>query len=235
MAYDPIKNLEAQRRYRAKNREKILAKQRSPAAQETKRKWKAENPAKCVEYRRTTNARRKGANAAYMKEWRAINRDKRIAYNQKYHAEHRDHERAYFRLHYAENRDRILTGQAQYYLRVKSIKAIRHNPEDVYRVVSRAVSSTLPRFMRDDVINSMLLAVLEGKLLLEHVGARMKDYVTGYNREYDTYKTLSLDAPMGGTDLRRIDLLEAPAPYEPDEDEEDPDMAMLRGGQTLWR
>jgi hypothetical protein len=63
----------------------------------------------------------------------------------------------------------------------------------------------------------------------------MKDYLGRYNREYDTFKTLSLDAPMGGTDLRRIDLLEAPAPYEPEEDEEDTDMAMLRGGQSLWR
>lgn len=119
-------------------------------------------------------------------------------------------------------------------LRKKSINTMRHDPDTVYRVVSRAVSSGLPRFMRDDVIASMLLAVLEGKLLLEHVGARMKDYVTGYNREYDTFKTLSLDAPMGGTDLRRIDLLEAPAPYEPEDDEDD-DMVMLRGGQSLWR
>lgn len=49
----------------------------------------------------------------------------------------------------------------------------------------------------------------------------MKDYISGYNRDYDTFKTLSLDAPMGGTDLRRIDLLEAPAPYEREEDEEE--------------
>ena len=57
--------------------------------------------------------------------------------------------------------------------------------------------------MRDDVINSMLLAVLEGELLLENIGARMKEYLGRYNREYDTFKTLSLDAPMGGTDLKR--------------------------------
>jgi hypothetical protein len=39
------------------------------------------------------------------------------------------------------------------------------------------------------------------------------------------------DAPMGGTDLKRIDLLEAPAPYEPDEEE---DIMMLRGGYSRW-
>ncbi|MER9432929.1 hypothetical protein [Mesorhizobium sp. M0408] len=54
--------------------------------------------------------------------------------------------------------------------------------------------------------------------------------MAGYNRQYDTFKTLSLDAPMGGSELRRIDLLEAPAAYEPDEDEEDdPDILMLKG------
>jgi hypothetical protein len=98
-------------------------------------------------------------------------------------------------------------------------------------VVSRAVSSALPRFMRDDVIQSMLLAVLEGELLLGNVGARVKDYLAGYNRQYDTFKTLSLDAPMGGTELRRIDLLVAPEAYnsEEEEEEDDPDILMLKG------
>lgn len=41
---------------------------------------------------------------------------------------------------------------------------------------------------------------------------------------------------MGGTDLRRIDLLVAPEPYEPEEDEEDdPDTVMLWGGYSRWQ
>ncbi|WP_095199885.1 hypothetical protein [Mesorhizobium carmichaelinearum] len=134
-----------------------------------------------------------------------------------------------------KNRDKVEMWQERRKLRERSINAIRHNPEDVIRVVSRAVSAALPRFMRDDVINAMLEAVLLGDLLLENVGIRMKDYVRGYNREYDTFKMLSLDAPMGGTDdLRRIDLLEAPASYEPEGDEEDPDIVMLKGGYSRW-
>ena len=56
--------------------------------------------------------------------------------------------------------DRILKRQSGHRLKVKSINAIRHNPEDAIRIVSRAVSAALPRFMRDDTINSMLEAVL---------------------------------------------------------------------------
>lgn len=42
-----------------------------------------------------------------------------------------------------------------------------------------------------------------------------ENFSRAYNRENYSLKTLSLDAPMGGTDPKRIDLLEASAPYEP--------------------
>lgn len=257
MVKDPVRHREEQRRYRAKHLEKIRAKERDPAfkekkqarardpvlqekmraesrepdVRERKKRWKLENPEKVAAAQLRYRAKNKESLAAYNKAWALANPDKILAYGQNQYAEHREEILAATKIRYFANRDRILKQQAGHRLKVKSINAIRHNPEDVYRVVSRAVSSALPRFMRDDVINSMLLAVLEGKLLLEHVATRMKEYVSGYNREYDTFKTLSLDAPMGGTDLRRIDLLEAPAPYEPEEDEEeDSDLIMLRGG-----
>lgn len=232
MVLDPIRHREEQRRYRAKNLEKIRAKQRDPAfrekmrirergpaSREKRQKWRDKNADKVVEYNRRHREKTKEARAIYKKAWRLANHDRHAAYTHAY---------------YVENRVRILQQQAGHRLTAKSINAIRHDPDTVYRVVSRAVSAALPRFMRDDVINSILLAVLEGELLLENIGARMKDYLGRYNREYDCFKTLSLDAPMGGTDLRRINLLEAPAPYEPEEDEEDPDMMMLRGGYSRW-
>lgn len=234
MARDPIKHLEAQHRYLTKNREKVLARKRSPEAREKKKKWRAENRQKDLDYGRRYRETHKEIRAAAKKAWRLANPEKVVAYYHAYRAGHLDETRISQRKYFVEHRQEIYKKQAAWMLRKKSINTMRHDPDTVYRVVSRAVSSGLPRFMRDDVIASMLLAVLEGKLLLEHVGARMKDYVTGYNREYDTFKTLSLDAPMGGTDLRRIDLLEAPAPYEPEDDEDD-DMVMLRGGQSLWR
>ncbi|TPJ52690.1 hypothetical protein [Mesorhizobium sp. B2-6-4] len=221
----------ANRRYKALHREEILARQR---------KRRAENPEKTAELKRKFRLLHPERIVAANKAYRLANRDKIAASKKKYLAEHPGQQLAYERAYYIRYPEKGLAKQESRKLRErakriieKSINTIRHDPDTVYRVVSRAVSSALPRFMRDDVIASMLLAVLEGKLLLENVGARVKDYVTGYNREYDTIKTLSLDAPMGGTDLRRIDLLEAPAPYEP-EDDEDPDMVMLTGGYSRW-
>ncbi|MER8567532.1 hypothetical protein NKH85_16240 [Mesorhizobium sp. M0924] len=120
----------------------------------------------------------------------------------------------------AAHREQVLANQARWRLRRKSVAIIRHHPDQVYRLVSRAVSSGLPRFVRDDVMSSMILAVLEGKLLLENVASSAKSYLARHNREYDSFKTLSLDAPMGGADLRRIDLLEAPAAFEPEEEDD---------------
>ncbi|BCG88530.1 hypothetical protein MesoLj113c_46400 [Mesorhizobium sp. 113-3-9] len=194
-----------------------------------------DHPETMAESRRKYRAKHKEAIDAYNGAWRLAHREHIAEYQRKRYPEKRDAILAQGRAYKLVNRDKVRRQEAAHRLVKKSINAIRHNPEDVYRVVSRAVSAALPRFMRDDVINSMLLAVLEGELLLQNVAARVKDYLGRYNQQYDTFKTLSLDAPMGGTDLRRIDLLEAPAPYEPEEDEEDPDMVMLRGGQSLWR
>lgn len=87
--------------------------------------------------------------------------------------------------------------------------------------------------MSDEVISEITLAVFQGLLVEKDIGKRAGEFLRAYNRENDTFKTLSLDAPIGGTDLRR-DLLEAPAPYEPDEDEEDPNLTMLKGGYSRW-
>ncbi|UVK57598.1 hypothetical protein DBIPINDM_008210 (plasmid) [Mesorhizobium sp. AR02] len=192
---DPIKHREAQRRYREANRDKIKEHNRSAANREQRRLRRAKDPEKEAQLRRKYRLRRLAKVKIYSKAYRLAHREEIAAYNKKYSTEHHDEALTYQRTCRAANYDRVLVWQRRSEAKAKSINAIRHNPEDVYRVVSRAVSSALPRFMRDDVINSMLLAVLEGKLLLEHVGARMKEYVTGYNREYDTFKTLSLDAP----------------------------------------
>ncbi|MER8464151.1 hypothetical protein [Mesorhizobium sp. M1396] len=79
------------------------------------------------------------------------------------------------------------------------------------------------------MISEITLAIFLGTLVEKDLGKRAGEFLRAYNREYDSFKTLSLDAPMGGTDLRRIDLLEAPAPYEGDDDEEDEDILMLKG------
>jgi hypothetical protein len=48
---------------------------------------------------------------------------------------------------------------------------------------------------------------LEGQLLLEQVWQRVKDFVRDHNREYDTFKTLSLGELIPGTNTSRLDML----------------------------
>jgi hypothetical protein len=82
----------------------------------------------------------------------------------------------------------------------KSISNVRHNPEEVYRRVVAAIPGKLPRFARDDIAGMICLAVLEGKVLVTDIENEVADFMRSYNREYDTFKTLSLDAPVPGMD-----------------------------------
>jgi hypothetical protein len=94
------------------------------------------------------------------------------------------------------------------------ITALHSN--DLYAVVSSCVSRSLPRHIRDDVISSMVLDVLEGKLYRKDLGPKAaRRYVTAYNREFETYATRSLDADLGdGFTLLDTLIAEEPTPEE---------------------
>lgn len=95
---------------------------------------------------------------------------------------------------YYKNHDKQLERFRKRRLVATSINIIRNDPDAVYREISRAVPSGLPPHMRGDVIAEMCLAVLEGQLLVRDAAARVREYVRGYNRQYDGFKTISLDA-----------------------------------------
>ncbi len=86
-----------------------------------------------------------------------------------------------------------------------SKRNLRVSPAEVFAQISKAVPFGLPRHQRDDLIGSMCLAVLEGKLLIKNIRAEVAKFVAAYNREYDGFKTLSLDAELPGTKKRYID------------------------------
>ena len=46
-----------------------------------------------------------------------------------------------------------------------------------------------------------------GKLLPQQVGKGLKDFVEDYSRDYETFKTLSLDELIPATNTRRLDML----------------------------
>lgn len=81
-------------------------------------------------------------------------------------------------------------------------------PDQVYAMIDKAVSRALPHFARDEIVSTMCLAVLEGKLFTENINADARRFVAAYNREFDHFKTSSLDAPINGHEgLTRLDLL----------------------------
>jgi hypothetical protein len=68
----------------------------------------------------------------------------------------------------------------------------------------------LPLDVRDDVIQSIFLAILEGSLQRDQVKDRVKDYIRAHYREANRhgagkYGMVSLDAPI--RDLRLIDRI----------------------------
>jgi hypothetical protein len=88
------------------------------------------------------------------------------------------------------------------------------NPEanDYYQVAS-LVPRYLPPDIRDDVVQSIFLAILEGALQRDQVKDRVKDYIRAHYREANRhgvgkYGMVSLDAPLrADSDLRLIDRI----------------------------
>jgi hypothetical protein len=90
-------------------------------------------------------------------------------------------------------------------------RTIGRSPDQVYMLINRAVSRALPSHVRDDVVASMCLAVLEGKLFIENIEKEAKSFLTAYNRQFDHFKTASLDEPINGQDGRTyLDMLADP-------------------------
>lgn len=80
----------------------------------------------------------------------------------------------------------------------------------IYAAAHAAVPRGLPSDIRDDVISEIVVAVLCGDILESEIAASAKRFVTAFYRQFDRFKTISLDAPIPGTDgLRLIDTLEA--------------------------
>jgi len=171
------------------------------------RKLKATDPEK---YQRVVQGSRN--------RWRERNPEKTKASNDKYFKSERA--KLLKTKYLEENRERIYADQRRWrqerpeayrklwraaYHRRKSKQRIHMDPNKVYAQINKAVSRALPRHVRDDLIGAMCLAVLEGKLLVSDIDKEARKFLTEHNRQYDTFKTLSLDATIPGTDQTYLD------------------------------
>lgn len=150
-------------------------------SRENSRKAKAQNPEKT----RLEKAR-----------WRRENKDKIRAYRRKWDSENREKCAAYYR-----------KGSIKF----RSIARARRSPEEIFKLVMNAIPRELPRHERDDLVGTMCLAILEGKLLVKSVKAEVGKYLKAHNREYDTFKTMSLDEFVPGTKTRYVDNIASDA------------------------
>lgn len=87
------------------------------------------------------------------------------------------------------------------------INTRRTEHEALLRITSM-VPSGLPEWIRADVCQNIMVEVLEGKAKLETMNfATVASFIRRTRRENGDYRTVSLDAPVGDTDLRRIDMI----------------------------
>ncbi|MBW9053485.1 hypothetical protein [Rhizobium mesosinicum] len=119
--------------------------------------------------------------------------------------------RARERAEYWRNHQKHQERHRRRWAKQRSQKQITLSPDAVFRIIDKAVPKVLPRFVRDDIISAMCLAVLDGQLFVENIGKEASKFVSAYNREYDSFKTVSLDAPLAGYDgLTLLDRLADP-------------------------
>lgn len=150
----------------------------------------------------------------------ALYRERYRKYQQRHRARHKEQVREKKKLYYEKNKQHIAVITRAWeqknpervkakYQRKWEKKKLRGNPESVLTALARAVPPGLPKQIREDITQSMCLAILEGKLLAKNIKNEVAKFLAAYNREYDGFKTLSLDAEMPGTKKRYIDNVAA--------------------------
>lgn len=236
------KNREKNRQWRAANQQKVKAQrqkwiEKNPEKErEMRRRWRENNPDKVKAARAREKAKpdyRERKHAAQEK-WRKApeNRERYLGYYREYHGRpeivSRERARSKARWQKTKN-DPVLLAQnrqrwKKYYANKNPERSYHTgealqaalNKNDLYATARASVPSYYPRHTRDDIISSIVLAVLEGDFTLAEIPNYAKKFISAYYKEADYYRTRSIDATIPGTDgLRLIDVLAAPEQEAP--------------------
>lgn len=115
----------------------------------------------------------------------------------------------------ARNKDKVKETSRRSYQRTKAVKMARENPKELRALLAKQVPGYLDLQARNDVVNEAMSAILNRQVYYDDLGDCVKPFVTAHNKMFDYWKTVSLDAPVAGTDdLRMIDLLPAAENYD---------------------
>ncbi|MGU3401552.1 hypothetical protein ACLBWS_17770 [Brucellaceae bacterium D45D] len=98
------------------------------------------------------------------------------------------------------------------YQRKKLQKLAQTDPQALRKMISPMLPSYFIASARMDVTAQVMTWALERKIPFNDLAAWVKKAVTEYNRQYDHFKNVSIDAPITGTDnLTRADLIDSEA------------------------
>jgi hypothetical protein len=167
------------------------------------RRWKQQNPDKVREQRRRSYEKNRDKRRAYARKWAREYSKRRLA-------EHPEETRAKWRAQYHRRRQADPKA-ARARWRQQYVKKRRREGQRIYSAAAAAVPASLPRHVRDDVVAALVLGVIERRYTVESLPAQAKREIAAHSRQFDHFKTLSLDAPIAGTELRRVDTIAADA------------------------
>lgn len=186
--------LASARRYRENRTPEQIERDREKRRQWAKRNPRRRKPATPEQIERARAARRK---------WREANREKHNAASRRWWASSKDRINAYRRHQAALLRAGRSAGDAA----MEALNAaLGQNP--IYAAVAAVVPSRLPDHVRDDAIQSLILAVLEGEIALSDVAGHAKRHIGAAYGLMGKFGLKSLDATIPGTDgLRLIDTI----------------------------
>ncbi|RWO39125.1 MAG: hypothetical protein EOS12_28650 [Mesorhizobium sp.] len=109
----------------------------------------------------------------------------------------------------AANRSRVNANKRAYAKRRKAHLAISQEPEKIFALITKAIPRGWPKPMRDDIAGMICVDILENRATLDHIDQLVKAAATRFNRTMETWKTKSLDAPIGSTDIAAITMVTA--------------------------
>lgn len=138
---------------------------------------------------------------AWNREYRRRNREKVNAANRRWRAQNRDKVAEYWqRYKHSEANTKKRSKPAARPAGETLKRALSFDP--IFAVADAAVSRSYPDHARDDIIQSIALAVLEGEFSEREIAANVSRFASAYWSAREFFQTVSLDALMPGSSAR---------------------------------
>lgn len=179
--------------YNSKRREKVRAD--ADRINERRRTYSKKNPKKLRQYKRTFMAK-VYADPERHAEYKRKNAEKRRRLGL-------DKNRVYDPVKQREKDRRKRQ-------RIKTQLMAQRDPMALRKLIRERIPKYLTAPSQMDIISAVMTLALDRKIPFDDLAVWIKKCVSEHNRQFDYFKTVSIDAPVAGTeDLKLIDLIAA--------------------------